>query len=156
MPCWYFSGSSRCSQPRNSQSHLRGLWQSSRTMLDVAAHQEHRWELPAKDTSLQRPQFFSPGHLFTQTLETALAGHMKNWMSIYPPGKKVGEACVSPTRGWASPHIFHLSDVAKDGIIPILVPLAIATVDELWSKNKKVERPVEKIGRPMPELIWCT
>lgn len=37
---------------------------------------------------------------------------------------------------------------SKYDIIPILVSLAIANIDEIWSKNKQVESPGEKMGRP--------
>lgn len=65
---------------------------------------------------------------------------------------------VLPT--YSDPHLTYPApptDVAKDGIItPVMATLATATVDELWSKNKRPRDLVSCMNKQkthMTELV---
>lgn len=74
--------------PRSSQSHWQDCGRDLEQRILTGGDKKHGWELPAKDTSLQRAPSFQPNTSLRSDFGDSPGWECGEWVSEHPPGKE--------------------------------------------------------------------
>lgn len=141
--------------PRSSQSHWQDLWQGP------GAENTDWWGQETWVGAASQRYILAKGPKFSAQYISSLRLWRQPSLGMWRMGIRTSSregslwymSCPHIRR--YSRHILNPTDVAKDDITHILVSLATATVDGLWSKNKKGREAWWGNGKThMTELMW--